>query len=51
MVLGILIGLIIGLILNLWTTQSYKRILIMKSQDGTAEYIRGKFYYIREEGK
>lgn len=29
----------------------YKRILVRKANDGTAEHILGKFYYIREEGK
>lgn len=51
MMLGIFIGLITGFILNLWVMYSYKKILIMKAQDGTAECIYGKFYYIKEEGK
>jgi hypothetical protein len=25
--------------------------LVMKAKDGTAEYINGKFYYIKEEGE
>jgi hypothetical protein len=51
MMLGILIGLVIGFIFNLWIMYSYKKVLIMKAQDGSAEYIYGKFYYIKEEGK
>lgn len=49
--IGILIGLIIGVIDSIWTLYSYKKILVGKSQDGTAEHINGKFYYIVEEGK
>jgi hypothetical protein len=29
----------------------YKRMLVMKAKDGTAEYINGRFYYIKEEGE
>lgn len=53
--MGFSIGLFIGVVIMLWlhifAMSSYKRILVMKSQDGTAEHINGKFYYIKEEGK
>lgn len=49
--MGILIGLGIGVILNIWTMHDYKKLLIMKAKDGSAEHIYGKFYYIKEEGK
>ena len=44
---GIVIGLIIGGIAH----NSYKKVLVMKAEDGTAEYINGKFYYIKQEDK
>lgn len=49
MFVGIGIGLVIGFILNLWIMHSYKKILIMKAKDGSAECIYGKFYLIKEE--
>lgn len=51
MFVGIGVGLLIGLIFNLWIMHSYKKVLIMKAEDGSAEHIYGKFYYIKEEGK
>lgn len=48
---GIIIGLMVGFIFAIWMLESYKRVLIMKSHDGTAECIDGKFYYIKGEGK
>jgi hypothetical protein len=51
MLIGITIGMVLGVILNLWTMHSYKNILVMKANDGTAEYIKGRFYTIKEEGK
>lgn len=51
MLLGVIIGLLIGIVINILTMSSYKRVLIMKAEDGTAEHINGKFYYIKEEGK
>jgi hypothetical protein len=49
MITGIVIGLLIGFILNIWTIHLYKKVLIMKANDGSSEYICGKFYYIKEE--
>lgn len=49
MITGIFVGLTIGIVLNLWVMHSYKKILIMKAKDGSAEYIYGKFYHIKEE--
>lgn len=51
MLFGILIGLLIGIVFHVLVMSSYKRVLIMKAEDGTAEHINGKFYYIKEEGK
>lgn len=48
---GILIGLILGLLFSLYAVSSYRRVLVMKAKDGTAEHINGTFYYIKEEGK
>jgi hypothetical protein len=49
--LGIAFGLLCMFIVHLSIMSSYKRILVMKAKDGTAEHINGKFYYIKEEGK
>lgn len=46
---GLCIGLLFGIILNILSMSSYKRILVMKAKDGTAEYINGRFYYIKSE--
>ena len=51
MFLGIAIGLLVGIVINFFVMYSYMNILVMKANDGTAEYIHGKFYYIKEEGK
>lgn len=49
--MGIVIGVEIGLQLASWSERAYKRLLVMKAEDGTAEYIDGEFYYIKKEGK
>lgn len=49
--LGLLIGLLIGLASAILWHVLYKRILVMKAEDGSREYINGKFYYIVEEGE
>jgi hypothetical protein len=47
--LAFVIATIIFCLLNLLGHASYKRLLIMKSEDKTAECINGKFYYILTE--
>jgi hypothetical protein len=47
--IGFLIGSVFMCVLDALMSQSYKRILVMKSQDKTAECIKGKFYYIVPE--
>ena len=47
--IGFSIGLFVGIILHVFNLNSYKGILKMKAEDGSAEYIKGKFYYITEE--
>lgn len=49
--MGIILGLLFMFVIHLSIMQSYKRVLVMKAKDGTAEHINGKFYYIKEEGK
>jgi hypothetical protein len=53
--MGFSIGLFIGVFTMFWlhsyAMNSFKRILVMKAKNGTAEHINGKFYYIKEEGK
>jgi hypothetical protein len=49
--MGIILGLLFMFVIHLSVMSSYKRILVMKAKDGTAENINGKFYYIKEEGK
>jgi hypothetical protein len=51
MITGIYIGLVIGILIGAWMLYAYKRILVMKANDGTAEYINGQFYYIKREGE
>lgn len=43
------LGLLLGFVLHIAAMSSYKRVLVMKSQDGSAECIDGKFYYIIPE--
>lgn len=47
----LMIGFILGSGLGLISLNSYKNILVMKAEDGSSEYIKGKFYRITEEGE
>jgi hypothetical protein len=47
--LGISIGLFIGSLLGHWALSSYKRVLVMKAEDQTCEYLDGNFYYVVPE--
>lgn len=49
--MGFVFGLLVMFTLHLAVMDSFKRILVMKAKDGSAEHINGKFYYIKEEGK
>lgn len=49
--LGLFIGMVSVMALHLYAMTSYKKILVMKSKDGTSECINGKFYYIQEESE
>ena len=49
LLLGFLSGALLMLIINSWMHDNYKKILIMKSKDKSAEFINGKFYYIIPE--
>lgn len=49
--LGFVIGLTIGTLFGSWSLASYKNVLVMKAEDGSREYIKDKFYEIREEVK
>ena len=46
---GMVVGVVIMFLLHWYVFSSYKRILVLKSIDGTAERINKKFYYIKEE--
>lgn len=48
---GLAMGMLLSLILHGLVMESYKRVLVMKAKDGSAEHINGNFYYIKEEGK
>lgn len=44
-----LFGALLMLIANAWMHNSYKKILVMKSKDKSAERINDNFYYIVPE--
>lgn len=46
---GIALGLAVGLVVCVYERESYKKILITKSKDGSAEYINGDFFHIVNE--
>ena len=51
MIAGLFIGALIMYFLNQWAMASYKRILVMKAHDKSAEHINGLFYYIVPENE
>jgi uncharacterized membrane protein YdjX (TVP38/TMEM64 family) len=51
LVAGIFIGAFIMFFVNKLVMSSYKRILVMKAHDKTAEHINGHFYYIVPESE
>lgn len=42
--------MIIGFAFHIMAMTAYKSILVSKANTNTAECIKGKFYYIKEEG-
>jgi hypothetical protein len=45
----ILLAWLLGVIGGLWSLHLYKKTLVMKANDKTAECINGEFYYIIKE--
>lgn len=45
------IGFILGSFLGVISLYSYKNVLVMKAEEGSSEYLKGKFYRIIEEGE